>query len=489
MNVPIRPARVPLICPTTSAAAQFGSAEAIAADTGSISFAELDVRVRAAARNLVSVGVAKEDRIGVLAHNGLETVVVILALIRLGAVCVPISTRLPLEVLGSTMATVGSRLVLFGPQTVLEPRRIDLDGMAAYPLSEITKDMGARELMAEVDFDPARPCIAVFTSGSSSCPKAAALTYANLYYSALGSSRNLPLVTGDRWLLSLPLYHVGGLGILLRCLLGGATMVIPDRESTLSDSMAGTHVTHISVVPTQMQQMLREGVRLDGLKAILAGGGPVPPDLEEAFVCAGAPLHVSYGLTEMGSQVCATTGGEHVLESGHCGRVLPFRSVRIDESGELLVRGETLFAGYFVDGDLEPAPSVDGWFSTGDTGRFTARRQLIVEGRRDNMFISGGENIQPEEIERALCSFDEIERSVVVDIPDAEFGARPVAFLEFADHELSIDEVRLRLVPLLPRFKHPVAVHVFPDGAEGELSKPSRHLLREIALSRRSHSG
>jgi O-succinylbenzoic acid--CoA ligase len=470
-------------------AARFGSAEAIVSDTGSISFAELDIRVRAAAHSLVSVGVSKEDRVGVLADNGLDTVVVILALIRLGAVGVPISTRLPLEVLGSTLATVGSRLVFFGPRTVLEPEQTDLGRIAAHPFGEITRDPRPRDQMSEVDFDPAQPCIAVFTSGSSSHPKAAALTYTNLYYSALGSSRNIPLVTGDRWLLSLPLYHVGGLGILFRCLLSGATMVIPNRESTLSDSLAGTHVTHISLVPKQMQQMLRDGVRLDSLKAILAGGGPIPPDLAEAFVRAGAPLHVSYGLTEMGSQVCTSTGGEHVLESGNCGRVLPFRSVRIDDSGELLVRGETLFAGYFVDGDLEPARSVDGWFPTGDIGRFTARRQLIVEGRQDNMFISGGENIQPEEIERALCSFDEIERSVVVDIPDAEFGARPVAFVEFADQQLSIDEIRRRLVFLLPRFKHPVAMHVFPDGVEGELSKPSRHLLREIAQSRRSDGG
>jgi O-succinylbenzoic acid--CoA ligase len=220
-------------------------------------------------------------------------------------------------------------------------------------------------------------------------------------------------------------------------------------------------------------------------KSILVGGGPISGELLSASREAGARVFLTYGLTEMASQVSTTSDPSRLAGASDAGNVLPYRSVRIAGDGEILVRGETLFSGYLEGGSVQPATDADGWFHTRDVGWFTAEQHLVIRGRKDHMFVSGGENIHPEEIERAIERLPEVERAVVVDIPDEEYGARPVAFVSFRGRELRLDELRLRLDDLLPRFKHPVAVFPYPADEAGTLGKPARRSLREIARAKR----
>jgi O-succinylbenzoic acid--CoA ligase len=142
---------------------------------------------------------------------------------------------------------------------------------------------------------------------------------------------------------------------------------------------------------------------------------------------------------------------------------LPWREVSISERGEILVRGETLFVGY-VEGEESDRPlDADGWFHTGDLGELDEDGYLRVGGRMDNLFISGGENVQPEEVEEALCRLEGIDEAVVVPVPDEEFGARPVAFVRATGREP--EELERELEPLLPRFKIPIAFHPWPEEA------------------------
>jgi O-succinylbenzoic acid--CoA ligase len=144
---------------------------------------------------------------------------------------------------------------------------------------------------------------------------------------------------------------------------------------------------------------------------------------------AGVPLHLTYGMTETASQI-ATSARLRSLEADvSAGKVLPGREVRISPGGEIQVRGEVLPRGILTAQGLQPATDAEGWFSTGDAGRFDSSQNLIISGRLNRMFISGGENICPESIEGLLMSFPEVRRAVVVGIPDQEFGARPVAFI------------------------------------------------------------
>ncbi len=306
---------------------------------------------------------------------------------------------------------------------------------------------------------------ALFTSGSTGAPKIAVHTLDNHWSNAEGSNRNIPIGPGDRWLVSLPLYHVGGIGILFRCLLAGATAVLPPEGTReIASCIARYNITHVSLVHTQLRQLLDspDSVRV---KAILLGGSAIPSDL----ILRGQhlPLYRSYGLTEMSSQVTTTAAGA----PHSSGRLLAHRELRFVQD-EIHVRGRPLFAGYWRDGRIEPTLTADGWFATGDLGHLDQNGCLHITGRRDNLFISGGENIQPEEVEAAILQLPGVEQAVVVPIPDTIYGHRPIAYIQTADGSLPDLSV---LEQHLPRFKLPVRVYSLQADPSG--LKPSRKAL------------
>jgi O-succinylbenzoic acid--CoA ligase len=325
-------------------------------------------------------------------------------------------------------------------------------------------------------FDPAADATIVFTSGSTGQPKAALHTFANHWASAVGANRNIPLHPGDRWLLSLPPWHVGGLAVFFRCLLGGAAVAIAGTGEHLADAIRSLGATHVSLVATQLYRLLRERrgrAALLGLKTILLGGGPAPAALVEEALRAGVRLVTSYGSTEMSSQTTASRPGDPPEALSTAGRPLAFRELSITADGEILVRGRTLFRGYIEETGIRPARDISGWFPTGDLGRLDADGRLIVTGRRDTMFISGGENIHPEEIEREILRFPGVLETVVVPMPDPEFGARPVAFLRTVDGSLPDAAALDRFLRLtLPGFKIPQRLLRWPELEEG--IKPNR---------------
>ena len=192
-------------------------------------------------------------------------------------------------------------------------------------------------------------------------------------------------------------------------------------------------------------------------------------------------VHTSYGLTEMSSQVTTTPPGMTPAGLRTSGRVLPYREVAISGDGEILVRGETLFAGYVRDDGLERPVDEAGWFHTGDLGELEGKGYLRVRGRKDNLFISGGENIQPEEIEEYLERLEGVERAVVVPVPDEYFGERPSAFVLPADGRVTPRGLAGELERELPRFKVPVAFYEWPEGADPGKTKVDRPFFRDRA--------
>jgi o-succinylbenzoate---CoA ligase len=183
----------------------------------------------------------------------------------------------------------------------------------------------------------------------------------------------------------------------------------------------------------------------------------------------------------MASQVTTTPPGASHEELRTSGRPLPHREVGISSDGEILVRGETLFAGYVEGAAIDRPLDADGWFHTGDLGGLSENGYLGVMGRKDNLFVSGGENIQPEEIEEALSNLEGVEEAVVVPIPDPEFGTRPVAFVRMPDATVEGEMLTRALEAVLPRFKIPVAFHGWPE--EGGLGgmKLNRAFFHERA--------
>jgi O-succinylbenzoic acid--CoA ligase len=459
-----------------SAALAAPKTAALVGTSGITSYEELDRMVSAAALRLR--GLEPGSRVALHLPKDERYVALVIALIRAGHVACPVSDRLPPRGVAQLLGRASCSALISEDEELLQTAGACLSRPAPETL---LRDGEQRAEPADVPQE--RPATIIFTSGSSGAPKAALHTFGNHYHSALGSNTNIALRPGDRWLHSLPLYHVGGLSILFRCMLAGATVALPQPGTSLGESIAGLGATHVSLVSTQLSWLLREDAYLVGLEAVLMGGGPVPPSLVDEALARGLPLHTSYGLTEMASQVTTTLPGASIEELRTAGRVLPNREVSISKSGEILVRGETLFAGY-VEGEEPDRPlDAEGWFHTRDLGEIDESGYLRVGGRMDNLFISGGENIQPEEIEEALCRLDGIDEAVVVPVLDEEFGARPVAFVRAAGR--MPEELARKLEPLLPRFKIPISFHPWPEEARRGM-KADRAVLREWARRMRS---
>jgi o-succinylbenzoate---CoA ligase len=431
----------------------------------------LDRRVSAAVLRLG--GFEPGSRVALYLPKDERYVALILAVIRAGHVACPVSDRLPPKGVAQLIERTDCTALVSDDEELLQMAGTDLYGSEPGPLLEGDQERG------DPTYIPLeRPATIIFTSGSTGTQKAALHTFGNHYHNALGSNTNIALRPGDRWLHSLPLYHVGGLSILFRCLLAGATIALPRQGTPIGESIAGLRATHVSLVSTQLSRLLRENAEPGGLEAVLMGGGTVPAFLVDEAVSRGLPIHTSYGLTEMASQVTTTTPDASLKALRTAGLVLPGREVSISGEGEILVRGKTLFAGYVERENTDLPLDADGWFHTGDLGELDADGYLRVVGRRDNLFISGGENIQPEEIEEALCRLKGVDEAVVVPVPDEEFGARPVAFVRTED--ATVEDLAPELGDVLPRFKIPMAFYPLPEQTRRGM-KPDRTALREQA--------
>ncbi|NTV67016.1 MAG: o-succinylbenzoate--CoA ligase [Chlorobaculum sp.] len=428
------------------AAQRFGNAPALVTAERRWSFADLDGDTARIAAAFEAQGVKPGDIVALVAPNSAPLVLALMALMRMGAVAAPVNHRFPASHVDGVLGRLKPKMAL------------DATALDAFVADALTRMDAAYNDATEM----ARPVSIIHTSASSGQPKAAVHSFSNHWYSATGSETNLPFGPGDCWLLSLPLCHVGGYSMLFKCLFGGGALAIPSPDASLAESLAIFPVTHLSLVPTQLYRMLRADggpERLRSLEALLLGGSAVSPALLDEAIRERVPLYLTYGSTEMSTQV-TTSPGPVTSTRGDSGVVLPWREVAIAPDGEILVKGECLFMGYLDEGGLRTARDAEGWFHTGDMGELSEDGRLTVLGRKDSMFISGGENIHPEEIEKALCSLEGIEEAVVVPAPDAEYGMRPVAWIKVRHNSGPNDAtITASLKEALGSLKTPVAFH------------------------------
>ncbi|KAE9538242.1 o-succinylbenzoate--CoA ligase [Ursidibacter maritimus] len=320
------------------------------------------------------------------------------------------------------------------------------------------------------------PATFTLTSGSSGSPKAVVHTIQQHLDNAKGVCELMDFKQQHCWLLSLPLFHVSGQGIVWRWLSVGATLMALEDRQDFWQGLAQS--SHASLVPTQLQRYLVQTEKRIKKQKILLGGAFIPSELITQAMAQGIETYAGYGLTEMASTVCAVK-----MENDNVGKPLLQREVQI-EKNEIWVRGAGLGLGYWLHQQIVPFINDQGWFATKDKGFWNKQNHLVVEGRLDNMFISGGENIQPEQIEKILLSSGLIEQVMVVPISDNEFGFRPVAVVRFAE-SFNLQAVRLLenfAKRHLEKFKLPVAYVPFPSDIQGGIKYPRKQLQQEIAL-------
>ncbi len=452
-------------CPLSQNARTLGDHPAIIRNNQITTYRQLEDKVCLAVERLKDCGVKPRERVAVISPNSVEYIITLFALWRHRAVACLVSTRLPEEGVRSCLQNISCVRTL-APEAV--------PGTCASGKVRVPRNAG-------YTFD--QEMTIMFTSGSSGESKAAVHTFGNHYYSAKGANEHLAVGPTDRWLLSLPLYHVGGLGVIFRAFLAGAAVIICESKDII-EAILDDHATHISLVPAQLHRLMEtpEGVEaLKKLKVILLGGSAAAESLLRRAVSHHLAVYVTYGLTEMSSQVATSKcpmSGELSVKA----QILNDREVRIAPDGEVMVKGKTLFKGYVSGEGIDPSVDQNGWFSTGDLGRLHADGTLSIAGRKDNMFISGGENIQPEEIERCLCQMESLTQAVVVGVAHAEFGCRPVAFVSSADGvRITRAEILDHLRRHLPKFKIPDQIYHWPKDMQEKGIKVDRRHLAQLA--------
>jgi acyl-CoA synthetase (AMP-forming)/AMP-acid ligase II len=340
----------------------------------------------------------------------------------------------------------------------------------------------------ERDFDPRMPCALMLTSGSTGTAKIVILSRAAVLASAIASASNLGVEPADRWLLCLSLAHVAGLAIVVRMLAARRTVVLLDAGpagllsciAALDRRIHSQRITLVSLVPALLDRLLQQGFTAPAtLRAMLLGGAGCSPELAERARRAGVPLLTSYGLTETGSQIAARRYDERhgvlPLHGGSVSSGQPLAGVEIKLVGErIAVRTAALFCGYM--GSSTPVVDGDGWFITSDRGALGPEGELYVFGRTDAMIVTGGENVDPEEVERALRLLPDVQDACVFGLPCREFGERVVAVVVAAPGAmpLQLESLRCQLLARLPRFKQPRALlvaNVLPLTASGKLDR------------------
>ena len=461
-----------ILCPLFEAAEQSADLPAVVDRSQTFSFAQYERLTRHYTEMLRAVEPPPGQYFVFYERNRLELPAALFACWRVGGVAVLLNHRYPPSAAFEQIDFAPNlyRVFFGGDDTEVSDSipAIELD-----PWQNVAASTG--HTLPQIELD--QPASVMFTSGSTGRSKAVLHSFGNHYYSALGSNTNITITPGDRWLLSLPLYHVGGLAIVLRCVLGHGTFVIARPGDDFVALIEQHHITHVSLVATQLLRLvetLEQSPRSLGLKCVLLGGGPTPAPLVERALRLKLPLYRSYGLTEMASQVITSSQPDGTKRI-----VLPHREVKLSESSEILVRGKTRFLGYLErDTFLQPFDG-EGWFATGDIGQMTDDG-LKVLGRVDNAFISGGENIHPEEIERALLDIEGVEQALVVPVEDPEFGHRPVAFVETKE---TTEKLAAQLRLQLPGYKIPIRFFPWPDEASSSGLKPDRRALSELAQS------
>ncbi|BCU49419.1 2-succinylbenzoate--CoA ligase [Citrobacter amalonaticus] len=397
-----------------------------------LSWRTLCTRIDALASGFAAQGVTEGCGVMLRAWNHPQTLLAWLALLQCGARILPVNPQLPHALLATLLPDLTLQFAL------------DLEGENRFPFLIPLNCLNANGQHA-VDWQPQRLCSMTLTSGSTGLPKAAVHTCQAHIASADGVLSLMPLATEDDWLLSLPLFHVSGQGILWRWLVAGARMTVREKQP-LEQMLAGC--THASLVPTQLWRLLVNQTPV-ALKAVLLGGAAIPVALTEQARAQGIRCWCGYGLTEFASTVCA----KEADGLADVGMPLPGREVRI-VNDEVWLRAASMAEGYWRDGKLVSLVNDEGWFATRDRGVLNDGK-LTIAGRLDNLFFSGGEGIQPEEVERVIVTHPHVLQAFIVPIEDAEFGHRPVAVVE-CDADVAETELNEWVKDKLARFQQPV---------------------------------
>ncbi|MFF7182857.1 FadD3 family acyl-CoA ligase [Streptomyces sp. NPDC008121] len=499
-----------------SAAERYGPAEAVVEGRTRVSYAELGDRVERAAAACMASGVAPGDRVAVWAPNTLDWIVSALGAVTAGAVLVPLNTRFKGTEAASVLARSRARLLFvtgtfLGTSYVASLRRavVELPHLErvvvlgdAAPDDYLTwksflalgDGVPSSEVRRRADaIDPSAPSDIIYTSGTTGAPKGAVITHAQTLRCYGVWSDLAGLRTGDRYLIVNPFFHTFGYKAgIIACLMRGAVM-IPQPVFNVDTVLAHIAAERVSVLPgppTLHQSLLdhpsRSAYDLSALRLVVTGAAVVPLRLVERLrgeLGVGTVL-TAYGLSEASGIVTMCRRGDPAeVIATTSGRPIPDTEVRLSETGEILVRGHHVMRGYFED-EEETARAVDpdGWLRTGDVGVLDEAGNLRITDRVKDMFIVGGFNAYPAEIEQLLGLHPDIADVAVIGVPDARLGEVGKAFaVRRAGARVTGDDLIAWARREMANYKVPRQVEFVPELPRNASGKVVKGVLRGAA--------
>ena len=419
-------------------------ATAIEGVDGNWTFATLAERARRGAAWLPASATAEGAAVALLMPGDARFVAWFHAVALAGRPVLPLNARLTAGEIAQQLAGAGARILLGdASDDRLATIGAQVPGLAALAAPDLDRLPPPAGRMPGEQAPSDATLAVLYTSGTSGRSKGACLSWRNFEASAAASLERLGPAVRGRWLACMPLYHVGGLSILVRSVLyGGPVRLLPrfDAEA-VSDALDTGDVAGVSLVPTMLSRLLAErGGRPApaGLEVLLLGGAAASRDLLTRAHEAGFPVCTTYGLTEATSQVATARPWRRgavdrpplvPLHGTELRIVADDRDAPAFVAGEIVVRGPTVMRGYLNDPVATARAIRDGWLYTGDIGFLDAAGGLHVLDRRDDLVVSGGENVYPAEVEAVLLEHPSVAEAAVAGLPDADLGSRVVAWI------------------------------------------------------------
>ena len=448
---------------------------------------------RLAAALADTYGLTAGDRIAVLAANTVEHVLLFVAAQKAGVVLVPLNVRLaPPEV--QYLVDDSDPHVLFVADDHAETAQ-DLDTDAhLVPLEDVEALIASAsgETADRATPDMEDPLMILYTSGTTGRPKGAVIPHRMLFWNSVNTELRLDLTSQDRSFNAAPFHHTGGWNVLLTPFLhhGATTYLFPsfDAEAVLR-LCDDEQLTILWGVPTMLKMMADtdafDDVSLDSVRYAIVGGEAMPEPLIRTWQDKGVPIRQGFGMTEVGVNCFSLPERDALRKIGSIGVPNFYVETRVvDEdgtevppttTGELLMRGPVVTPGYWRDPEAtDDAIDADGWFHTGDLVEVDDEGYFFVVGRKKEMYISGGENVYPAEVEAALYEHPAISEAAVIGVPDETWGETGAAFLVADDPSLTAEAVNDHARARLARYKVPTHVRFLdelPKGSSGKIQK------------------
>ncbi|MEA3320732.1 MAG: o-succinylbenzoate--CoA ligase [Bacillota bacterium] len=462
-----------------------------------VTFSELYRNSLILTGKLVELGVRRGDRISVFMANSIELVELLFALKNLGAITVLHNLRLTSKELSYQVEDAASRFILVdNEQESGLQKSNEFKGTEKIVSFSKVHSLKGSDISLVEEFSLEEIDTIMYTSGTTGFPKGVKQSYGNHFWSATGSALNMGLHEDDCWLLAVPIFHISGLSILMRSVIYGMKVIIHRRfeAAAVHQDLMERQVSIVSVVTTMLSNLLEQlGSKSypPAFRCMLVGGGPVPRSILEECMRKSIPVYQTYGMTETCSQIVTLPPEFSISKIGSAGKPLfPCQlKVMVDgmevgpmKTGEIVVKGPNVTAGYYNRDDSTFKAIKDGWLYTGDLGYVDEDGFLFVLDRRSDLIISGGENIYPAEIEAVLVSHPSIKEAGVTGMPDDRWGHIPVAFVVTGEKEELMEEQLLSFVrEQLAGYKVPKQIYVvenLPRNASNKLLR--RELLKML---------